>query len=95
MRIKNILARTFEHFGAEHQRNKLCEEFRELQDELYDIYVKGDDNNNLIDEGIDTIILILQFLFNYGYDIDDILETLDYRITRLDVRLREGYYDKK
>lgn len=93
MKIKNVLQRAFDHFGAEHQRDKLCGEFRELQDELYDVYVKGTDNENLLNEGIDNIILILQFLFDYGYSIEDILETLEIRINRLEERLDEGYYD--
>ena len=33
--MKEDLLKIIEHFGEENQRNKLAEEYRELQDELY------------------------------------------------------------
>ena len=84
----------YKHFGCKEQRNKLCEEFRELQDELFYIYELGQDRENLLNEGVDTISLILQFLFEYGYDQKEIIDALYARVERTIQRISNGYYDK-
>jgi len=90
--MKEELLKTFEYFGARTQRDKLCEEFRELQDELYVIYELGDDNENLLNEATDVISIILQFLYEYGYDDDEIINTLKERVERTAKRRDDGYY---
>ena len=91
--MKEDLINIFEHFGTKNQRNKLCEEFRELQDELLCIYELKIDRDNLLNEGVDTISIILQFLFEYGYDSKEIIDTLQTRIERTKTRVKNGYYD--
>lgn len=92
-KTKDNLLEIFNYFGYEEQRNKLCEEFRELQDELFYIYELGNDRENLLNEGIDTISLILQFLYDYGYTDELIINTLKDRVNRTIKRKNEGYYD--
>lgn len=91
--MREDLINIFEHFGAKNQRNKLCEEFRELQDELFCFHELDIDRENLLNEGVDTISIILQFLFEYGYDTKDIIDTLQTRIERTKTRVKNGYYD--
>lgn len=92
--MKEDLLEIFEYFGAKNQRNKLCEEFRELQDELFYIYELEDDRENLLNEAVDTISIILQFLYDYGYEDENIIETLKSRVERTIKRKNEGYYGK-
>ena len=53
------------------------------------------DRKNLLNEGVDVISLILQFLFDYGYDAKEIIDKLQTRIKRTIIRKNNGYYDKK
>lgn len=90
--MKEELLKTFEYFGARTQRDKLCEEFRELQDELYIVHVFEGESDNLLNEGVDVISIILQFLYEYGYDDEDIIRVLKERVERTAKRRDEGYY---
>ena len=90
--IREELVKTFEYFGARKQRDKLCEEVRELQDELFIVYEFGDESENLLNEGIDVISIVLQFLYEYGYDDDEIINTLKERVERTAIRRDDGYY---
>ena len=90
--MKEDLIKIFEHFGARKQRDKLCEEFRELQDELFCFHELDIDRENMLNEGVDTISIILQFLFEYGYDNKEIIDTLQTRIERTKKRIEKGYY---
>ena len=93
--MKEDLLEIFKHFGVRNQRDKLCEEFRELQDEIFCTFELGIDRENLLNEGVDVISLILQFLFDYGYDTKEIIDELQTRIKRTVFRKNNGYYDKK
>lgn len=84
----------FNYFDATNQRNKLCEEFRELQDELFCIHELGIDRNNLLDEGVDVISLVLQFLFANGIDQKDIIDKMQIKLKRTKHRKNDGYYGK-
>lgn len=92
-KTKDNLLEIFNYFGYEEQRNKLCEEFRELQNEIFCVYELEIDRENLLNEGIDTISLILQFLYDYGYPDELIINTLKDRVNRTIKRKNEGYYD--
>lgn len=92
-KMKDNLLEIFDYFGYEEQRNKLCEEFRELQNEIFCVYELEIDRENLLNEGIDTISLILQFLYDYGYPDELIINTLKDRVNRTIKRKNEGYYD--
>lgn len=93
--MKEGFLEIFNYFGARNQRDKLCEEFRELQDELYEIFVKGGDNENLLNEGVDVISIVLQFLYAYGYDDEEIISKLQVRQKRTIRRKNDGYYGGK
>lgn len=58
------------------QRNKLCEEFRELQDELLF------PTTNFLGECADVINLVLQFVYARGYNTNELLNELDFKIDR-------------
>ena len=92
--VEKDLLEIFEHFGSKTQRKKLCEEFMELQDELFYIYDFGDDRENLISEIADMLVLILQFAYEYGYDNEDIIKQMKYKIKRTLERIESGYYEK-
>lgn len=92
--MKEDLLKIFEHFGAKTQRKKLCEEFMELQDELFYIYDFGDDRENLLSEVADMLVLILQFAYEYGYENNDIINQMKYKINRTLERIENGYYNK-
>ena len=82
--MKEKLLQIINHFGREAQRDKLCEEFRELQDEA-----------ELLTEIADVFVLCLQFFYDYGYDEDDLIQEMNNKIDRTIKRIKEGYYEKK
>ena len=92
--MKNDLLKIINHFGSKTQRKKLCEEFMELQDELFYIYDFGDDKENLLSEVADVLILVLQFAYEYGYDNEEIVKQMKYKIKRTLERIENGYYKK-
>lgn len=79
-REEKILAIFNKHSYTE-QRNKLCEEFRELQDELLLQYLNSP-TNNFLGECADVINLILQFVYARGYNTNELLDELDFKIDR-------------
>lgn len=92
--MKNEFLEIFNYFGQENQRNKLCEEFREFQDELHDIYDNKINRNNLLNEGVDLMSLVLQFLYANGCEDEEIIGTLQFRLKRTTKRKNNGYYGK-
>ncbi len=91
MNEKDKLLKIFVHFGDETQRNKLCEEFRELQDELYRFVVLGDECG-MLTEIADVLVLMLQFMYAYGYEFDDLKDEVIRKINRTIQRIEDGYY---
>lgn len=80
--MKNKLLQIINHYGPLNQRKKLCEEFMELQDELFYVYDLGDDRENLLSEIADVLVLVMQFAYEYGYSIDDVINMMQYKIDR-------------
>ena len=80
-KFEKDLLKIVEHYGLEHQRFKLAEEYQKLQDELF-MYVVLGDECNLLTETADVFVLCLQFLFEYGYPLDDLIAEMDYKIQR-------------
>ena len=87
--MKNKLLKIINYYGVKHQRKKLCEEFMELQDELSHIYEFEDDRENLLSEIADVFVLIMQFAYEYGYSIEDIINEMNYKIDRQLKRIEE------
>lgn len=79
--MKDDLLKIINHYGLKNQREKLMEEYQELQDELY-VYVKHGDECDLLTEIADVFVICLQFLFEYGYDEEELLEEMQYKIDR-------------
>ena len=79
-REEKLLAIFRKHDYTE-QRNKLCEEFRELQDELLLQYLNNP-TNNFLGECADVINLVLQFVYARGYNTKELLDELDFKIDR-------------
>lgn len=79
--MKDDLLKIINHYGLKNQREKLMEEYQELQDELY-VYVKHGDKCDLLTEIADVFVICLQFLFEYGYDEEELLEEMQYKIDR-------------
>lgn len=93
--MEGNLLKIFKHFGSVNQRKKLCEEFMELQDELYVNYLLQDeDYENLLTEIADVLVLIMQFAYAYGFSKEDIEEEMKIKIIRTLERLENGYYEK-
>lgn len=80
--MKEKLLTIFNNYDPKAQRNKLCEEFRELQDELYEIYVNNKFSDNLVSEIADNFVLMLQFAYDYGITLEEIKEEMEYKIKR-------------
>lgn len=80
--MKEDLLTIFNNYNPKAQRNKLCEEFRELQDELYEIYVNNKFSDNLASEIADNFVLMLQFAYDYGISLKEIKEEMEYKIKR-------------
>lgn len=85
--MKDDLLKIINHYGLEHQRGKLMEEYQELQDELY-VYIKHGDECDLLTEIADVMVLCLQFLFEYGYDEKELLEEMQYKVDRQISRMK-------
>lgn len=88
--MKDKLLKIIQHYGAVNQRKKLCEEFMELQDELYSTYVLQEDYpDNLLSEIADVLVLIFQFVVDYGFDTTDIKNEMRFKIQRQLDRISE------
>ena len=80
--MKEKLLTIFNNYDPKAQRNKLCEEFRELQDELYEIYVNNKFSDNLVSEIADNFVLMLQFAYDNNISLKEIKEEMEYKINR-------------
>lgn len=87
--MKDKLLEIINYYGASNQRKKLCEEFMELQDELFYIYELESDRENLLSEIADVLVLIMQFAYEYGYPIEEIINEMNYKIDRQLKRIEE------
>lgn len=82
--MKEDLLKIINKFGVEHQRNKLAEEYRELQDELYK-FAKGE-KEDILGELVDVMVVSFQFLALAGYDFnfldEKIIDKMYFKIER-------------
>lgn len=94
--MKEDLERIIEHFGVEPQRNKLAEEYRELQDELYKFV--NDEPEEILKELVDVMAVTLQFMALAGYDFylleENIKKELNFKTKRTLERIESGYYEE-
>lgn len=79
--MKEDLLKIINHYGLENQREYLGKEYQELQDELYR-YVVLEDEANLITEIADVFVLCLQFMYEYGYSNEELIEEMKFKINR-------------
>lgn len=89
---KEDFLKIINHFGEENQREYLGKEYQELQDELYKYVVCGDECE-MLTEIADVFVLCLQFLFEYGYELEDLKEEINSKVKRTLKRMKEGYYE--
>lgn len=80
--MKENLLKIFNHYNPKTQRNKLCEEFRELQDELHEIYDNEMLSDNLVSEIADNFVLMLQFAYDNEISLEEIKEEMKLKIER-------------
>ena len=80
--MKEKLLTIFNHYEPKTQRNKLCEEFRELQDELHEIYDNDKLSDNLISEIADNFVLMLQFAYDNEITVEEIKREMKQKIER-------------
>ncbi len=80
--MKEKLLTIFNHYEPKTQRNKLCEEFRELQDELHEIYDNDKLSDNLVSEIADNFVLMLQFAYDNEITLEEIEEEMKQKIER-------------
>ena len=76
------------NYGAEHQKEKLEEEYNELQDEI-DKFIDGKEHN-ILTEVADVIHLCLQFALKSGYTLEDVDDELNFKIDRQIGRMSRG-----
>ena len=91
--MKDKLLKIIEHFGEYNQREYLGKEYQELQDELYKFVIIGDECE-ILTEVADVFVLCLQFLYKYGYDEEDLIKEMNFKIDRTIKRMEEGFYEK-
>lgn len=80
--MKEELLTIFNHYEPIAQRNKLCEEFRELQDELHEIYDNDKLSDNLVSEIADNFVLMLQFAYDNEITVEEIKREMKQKIER-------------
>lgn len=80
--MKEKLLTIFNNYDPKTQRNKLCEEFRELQDELHEIYDNNKFSDNLVSEIADNFVLMLQFAYDNNISLKEIKEEMEYKVNR-------------
>ena len=73
--MKEKLLEIIKYVGEEHQRNKLSEEYRELQDELYK-FAKGEEED-ILGELVDVMVVSFQFLALAGYSFDNLPKNIE------------------
>ncbi len=88
--MKEELLTIFNHYEPKVQRNKLCEEFRELQDELHEIYDNDMLSDNLASEIADNFVLMLQFAYDNEITLEEIKEEMEYKILRQLERIKNA-----
>lgn len=72
--MEEKLLKIINNYGEEHQRNKLAEEYRELQDELYKFV--HNEEENILSELADVLVVTLQFMALGGYNFDYLEENI-------------------
>ena len=90
--MKEKLLTIFNHYEHKKQRNKLCEESRELQDELHEIYDNDMLTDNLVSEIADNFVLMLQFAYDNEITLEEIKREMEKKIER---QLRRIKNEKK
>ena len=79
--MKDKLLKIINHYGLENQREYLGREYQELQDELYRYVFLGGEAD-LLTEIADVFVLSLQFLYEYGYSSEELIEEMNFKINR-------------
>lgn len=101
--MEEDLLKIIEHFGVNNQQRKLQEEVFELQEAImeyrYDenkIYPEVEKclKEHIIEEIVDTMILLKQFQHYYKINREDIRKTMKNKINRTLERIESGYYEK-
>ena len=80
--MKEELLTIFNQNEPKMQRNKLCEEFRELQDELHEVYDNDKLSDNLVSEIADNFVLMLQFAYDNEITLEEIKREMEQKIER-------------
>lgn len=87
--MKEKLLTIFNNYDPKVQRNKLCEEFRELQDELHEIYDNDMLSDNLVSEIADNFVLMLQFAYDNDISLKEIKKEMEYKVNRQLERIKK------
>ena len=90
--MEEKLLKIINHYGEEHQRDKLAEEYRELQDELYKFV--NEEEEDILGELVDVMVVSFQFLALAGYDFnlleENIKRKMNFKIDRQLNRIERG-----
>ena len=88
--MTSIFKKAIETYGADMQLNVAIEEFAELTKEICK-YKRGMNNTEaIVEEMADCCIMFNQMLLIFGIDITTVADVMDYKIKRLDNRLKQG-----
>lgn len=94
--MEQKLSTIISHYGLEHQRNKLAEEYRELQDELYKFV--NDEEEDILGELVDVLVVTLQFMVLAGYSFEHLEENikskLEFKVDRQLGRMEKEVKDE-
>lgn len=90
----------YNYFGGDNQRRKLVEEIYEFLEAII-IYehCKNEENENFLkmnatEEMADVLLLLTEFIAEYGIEKDAIEDFINAKLGRTEERIENGYYNK-
>lgn len=90
----------YDYFGGDNQRRKLVEEIYEFLEAviIYE-HCKNEENENFLkmnvtEEMADVLLLLTEFIAEYGIEKDAIEDFIDAKLGRTEERIENGYYNK-
>lgn len=81
-----VFSDIFEHYGYEHQAEKLLEEALELRDAI----VMLDPVEHIAEEVADVMVLLNQIIDAYGIDMNLVSKVIDEKVQRQVGRIERG-----
>lgn len=86
----NVMKSAIDNYGPRLQTVVAIEELSELQKELTKFLRGGGNKKNLTEEMADVLIMVTQLQLIYHVGDEDIREVMDYKLKRLEERIKKN-----